>query len=115
MGRAPRSCRGSKRPVRETWSKDMFTMFFGNEVKLSRIQRMSHQVALLYGEFSSRFGFAPASEIDPVPYRLRDIGGNFVSLMLIVAHNPAAAHASMLIGLRVPLFMSRRSLEDRYG
>ena len=67
-----------------------------------------------FERIASHFGFAPAIEIDPLPGRLRGLGENIVTLMLIAARNPAAAHADLLVGLRPPVFISRKRLEDRY-
>ena len=70
--------------------------------------------ALQFERIAAHFGFAPASEVAPLPRRLRGVGENIVSLMLIAAHNPAAVHADLLVGLRPAVFISRRRLENRY-
>lgn len=70
--------------------------------------------AVQFERIAAHFGFEPAREIDPLPGRLRGIGQNIVSLMLIAARNPTAAHADLLIGLRPPVFISLKRLEDRY-
>ena len=67
-----------------------------------------------FERIAAHFGFAPAREIDPSPGRLHSLGENIVSLMLIAARNPVAAHADLLIGLRPPVFISLKRLQDRY-
>jgi len=67
-----------------------------------------------FERIASHFGFAPANLVDPLPGRPSGVGANIVSLLLIAARNPAALHADLLIGLRPPMFISRKRLEDRY-
>jgi len=61
-----------------------------------------------------RFGFQAVPQPETFQDRLRGIGHNVVGLLLILASNPRAAHLDFLLSRGAPIFLSRRSLEDRY-
>jgi hypothetical protein len=70
--------------------------------------------AAQFGRLASRFGFEPVPELDSLRRRLSRAGQNVVSLLLILASNPRAAHLDLLLCRGTPFFISRRRLEERY-
>jgi hypothetical protein len=65
----------------------------------------------------SRFGFEPAPppERPSLAARLHRYGENILISLMVLAHNPITIRLDTLMRDRVVLYLSRRSLERRYG
>ncbi len=65
----------------------------------------------------SRFGFeaAPQQEQRSLAGRIRRYGENILISLMVFAHNPSALHPDTLMRGRVVLYLSRKTLELRYG
>ncbi len=82
-------------------------------IRAVMLLRSSDQAAQ-FERLASRFGFEPVPEPDSLWRRLCGLGQNAVSLLLILAANPKAAHLDVLLCRGTPFFVSRRRLESRY-
>jgi hypothetical protein len=82
-------------------------------IRAVMLLRSSDQAAQ-FARLASRFGFTPVPEPDSLWSRLRSLGRNAVSLLLILAANPRTAHLDVLLCRGTPFFVSRRKLERRY-
>jgi hypothetical protein len=65
----------------------------------------------------SRFGFevAPRQEEPSLGERIHRYGENILISLMVLAHNPITMRSETLRRDRVVLYLSRRSLEQRYG
>ncbi len=88
-------------------------------------------VAIVWGEVPSgtsaqagqvarimaRYGFEAIAETERLSFceRLHRFGENILISMILLAHNPGALHVDTLKRVRVPIYMSRRSLERKFG
>ena len=65
----------------------------------------------------AHYGFEAivAPEHLSVSERLHRLGENILISMILLAHNPGALHFDTLNRVRVPIHMSRRSLERKFG
>ena len=67
--------------------------------------------------FVARFGFEPiaASQTWSFGRRAHWLGQNILISMMVLAHNAGALRADTFWRARVPMFLSRRALDERYG
>lgn len=65
---------------------------------------------------AGRYGFEPIAESGEPTFgrRLHQAGDNLLCLMLVLAHNPAAARLDVLRRGHTQVFLSRRVLDRRY-
>jgi hypothetical protein len=78
----------------------------------SGTQSQSGQVARIMGYY----GFEAIAETEPLRLgaRLHRFGENILISMLVLAHNAAALRSDTLARVRVPIFVSRRALEEEF-
>ncbi len=64
-----------------------------------------------------RYGFEAVTELEQLSIgeRLHRFGENILISMILLAHNPGALHFDTLKRVRVPIYMSRRVLERKFG
>ncbi len=79
----------------------------------SGTRAQSEQVARIM----AHYGFEAIVEPEhlSVGERLHRLGENILISMILVAHNPGALHFDTLNRVRVPIHMSRRTLERKFG
>ena len=65
----------------------------------------------------ARYGFEAIAESEPPPIgeRIHRFGENILIALMVFAQNANALRAGSLTRKRVPLFLSRRALEQRFG
>lgn len=75
--------------------------------------RKSGQVARIM----ARYGFEAIaeSETPPISERIHRLGENVLISLMVFAQNASALRADSLTRVRVPLFLSRKVLEHRFG
>jgi hypothetical protein len=78
----------------------------------SGTKSQSGQVARIMGYY----GFETIPETEPlaVGERLHRFGENILISMIVLAHNAAALRSNTLARVRVPIFMSRRALQQEF-
>jgi hypothetical protein len=76
-------------------------------------QSQAHQVA----HIMARYGFETMFEEEPLPLgeRLHRFGENILISLVVLARNSAALRADTLRRVRVPIYLSRRGLAERFG
>ncbi len=79
----------------------------------SAVKQQSGQIA----HIMARYGFETLAEPEPVTFaeRLRRLGENILISMLVFAQNAEALRSDTLRRVRVPIYLSRRGLEQRFG
>jgi hypothetical protein len=79
----------------------------------SGTRAQSEQVARIM----AHYGFEAIVEPEhlSVGERLHRLGENILISMILLAHNPGALHLDTLNRVRVPIHMSRRALERKFG
>jgi hypothetical protein len=65
----------------------------------------------------ARYGFEAGVEAEALPIAelLHRLGENILISLFVLAHNPGALRRDTLKRVRVPIYMSRRVLETRFG
>jgi YkoP domain len=76
-----------------------------------------HWRATQLTQFVARFGFEPiaAPECRSLSQRAHWLGQNIFISMVVLAHNAAALRVDSLWRDRIPVFLSRKALDARYG
>ena len=76
-------------------------------------QAQAHQLSTIMGYY----GFETIPEEQPVPLReqLHRFGDNILISLMVLAQNSAALRADTLRRVRVPIYLSRRGLGERFG
>jgi len=76
-------------------------------------QSQAHQLSAIMGYY----GFETIPEEGPVPLheRLHRFGDNILISLMVLAQNSVALRADTLRRVRVPIYLSRRGLAERFG
>ena len=76
-------------------------------------QSQAHQLSYIMGHY----GFETIPDQEPVPLRerLHRFGDNILISLMVLAQNSVALRADTLRRVRVPIYLSRRSLAERFG
>ena len=76
-------------------------------------QSQAHQLSTIMGHY----GFETIPEEEPVPLleQLHRFGDNILISLLVLAQNSVALRADTLRRVRVPIYLSRRGLAERFG
>jgi len=79
----------------------------------SATRTQSGQLARIMAHYG--FETLAGSECLPVVERLHRLGENVLISLIVFAHNPRALRADTLTRVRVPIYLSRRNLEERFA
>jgi hypothetical protein len=76
-------------------------------------QSQAHQLSYIMGHY----GFETVSEQEPVRLgeRLHRFGDNILISLMVLAQNSVALRADTLRRVRLPIYLSRRGLAERFG
>lgn len=76
-------------------------------------QAQAHQVA----HIMAYYGFETIFEEEPAPFgeRLHRLGENILISLIVLARNSVALRADTLRRVRVPIYLSRQGLAERFG
>jgi len=79
----------------------------------SGTKAQSEQVARIMAHYGFESRLEP--EHFSIGERLQRLGENILISMIILAHNPGALHLDTLKRVRVPIYLSRRTLQREFG
>ena len=76
-------------------------------------QSQAHQLSIIM----AHYGFETIPEDEPAPLleRLHRFGDNILISLMVLARNSVALRADTLRRVRVPIYLSRRGLAERFG
>jgi YkoP domain len=79
----------------------------------SAVREQSGQIA----HIMSRYGFESITEAEPEPFheRLHRLGENVLISILVFVQNAGALRSDTFRRIRVPIYLSRQTLEQRFG
>lgn len=76
-------------------------------------QSQAHQLSAIMAHYG--FETIPADEPAPLGERLNRFGDNILISLMVLARNSVALRADTLRRVRVPIYLSRRGLAERFG
>ena len=85
-------------------------------IRIDAVATMGRESGLL-ARIMARYGFEAIARSEPPPIgeRLHCFGENILTSLMLFAQNPRALRSGSLTRGRVPLFISRRTLQQRFG